>query len=665
MHTFILILLWRIIKSLARLASRLQYTEPAVVSPAQKDLHGDWKRVTKSVGALQTSQQSVSGGGFSSPHFSSFMHTSSTNALEFFPLSQQQHDQHDHIYGTKPTFLLLNDLSIAQVGVLLTYHKIRSDAFVAEGVNGEILSEIVSIEDLFQYDNNIKHAPARVLLRYLESYRGTGVPHDRLHTREVCKDMQTPLPFADSTASKVLKQRTDECLTVNFTRPSREDYEEDDEEYDIACENFYLRIVSEKINSHTQAPHLHTHTPRMHKTYVRPPPFLEYVERDYSKNSKNTHTHRHINTTLSSSLTQNTTNIDTLYTRTYTDTSQHLHTQRVSERDKGRIPIWVQPSLTWSGLGWTSKACILARMVSLQEFESMDEEIASKHGFLYNGKIGSFLWRPMRRVRANQGHWTTWRCAHYTGPRRRPLSQEECEVRGGMGKLSSIPSTSLLSSFTIPSVTQPFHITRSTITVNFLLSYTSRTSPTRSHCTTRGFRRRVANTQTAPLLFTLTPHSHTKHRKALIHIPLSITQLLHSFIRLHAHNIANKHKLALHIQHQENLCQTRKVLSTIFYACTRTRTRTHAHARIHLHRVHRTSCTHMHTPSRAHTYTHAHSIHSYTGTLTSIHDAHGASHRAQCEGIESDEEVNFDASGASYRIGEENYVGEEDREGVG
>ena len=73
----------------------------------------------------------------------------------------------------------------------------------------------------------------------------------------------------------------------------------------------------------------------------------------------------------------------------------------------------------------------------------------------------------------------------------------------------------------------------------------------------------------------------------------------------------------------------------------------------------------MHTPSRAHTYTHAHSIHSYTSTLTSIHDAHGASHRAQCEGIESDEEVNFDASGASYRIGEENYVGEEDREGVG
>ena len=201
--------------------------------------------------------------------------------------------------------------------------------------------------------------------------------------------------------------------------------------------------------------------------------------------------------------------------------------------------------------------------------------------------------------------------------------------------------------------------------MNFLLSYTPHASPSRSHCTIRGFRRRVANTPTAPLLFTLTPHSHTNHRKALTHTMPSITQLLNSFIRLHAHNIANKYKLALHIQHQENLCHTRKVLSTIFYACTRTRTRTHAHARIHLHRVHKPSCTHMHTPLHAHTHTHAHSIHSYTITHASIHDAQGASHRAQCAGIESDKEVNFDASGASYRIGEGNHLGEEEREGVG
>ena len=226
MHTFILILLWRIIKSLARLASRLQYTEPAVVSPAQKDLHGDWKRVTKSVGDLRNSdcsadktnhQHSLFGGGFSSPHSSSLLDTFPTNALDFLQ-SHQQHDQHDHIYGTKlPSLLLLNDLSITQVGDLLTYHKIRPDAFVAEGVNGEILSEIISIEDMFQYDINIKHAPARVFLRYLGSYRSAGVPLDRLPAREACQDVYISATAADrGTANQVLHQRTDDRLPVTF-----------------------------------------------------------------------------------------------------------------------------------------------------------------------------------------------------------------------------------------------------------------------------------------------------------------------------------------------------------------------------------------------------------------------------------------------------------------
>ena len=201
MHTFILIVLWRMIKSLARLARRLQHTEPAMGSFAQKDLHGNWKRVTKSVGDLQNSDyftdksklRHLSGGGFYFPNPSLPLLTSSTNALDVLSLLQQQHDQHDHIFGTKPVPSLLIDLSIAQVGDLLPYHKIRQDAYVADGVNEEILSAIVSLEVLLQYDNSIKNAPARGFLRHLESYRGTGFPHDRLHAREVCKDIiQTP-----------------------------------------------------------------------------------------------------------------------------------------------------------------------------------------------------------------------------------------------------------------------------------------------------------------------------------------------------------------------------------------------------------------------------------------------------------------------------------------
>ena len=133
MHTFILLVLWRIIKSLARLARRLQHTEPAVGSLAQKDLHGNWKRVTKSVGDLQNSDcftdksklRHLSGGGSYYPNPSLPLLTSSTNALDVLSPLQQQHDQNDHIFGTKPALSVFIDLSIAQVGDLLTYHKIR------------------------------------------------------------------------------------------------------------------------------------------------------------------------------------------------------------------------------------------------------------------------------------------------------------------------------------------------------------------------------------------------------------------------------------------------------------------------------------------------------------------------------------------------------------
>ena len=171
-----------------------------------------------------------------------------------------------------------------------------------------------------------------------------------------------------------------------------------------------------------------------------------------------------------------------LDTRTHL-TSIHPSTPTHREGEGERIPIWSQPRPTWSSLWWTAKAEIHARMVSMQEWALMDDDMVFRRDSFYDGKIGSFLWRPPRRVRANQGP-CSWRQTHYTGPRRRLIPK--AVVQGNSNNTPSLTlCTSLSSSFTIPSsITPPLHVTRATVTVNFLLSYTSRTSSSQYHSTT-------------------------------------------------------------------------------------------------------------------------------------------------------------------------------------
>ena len=54
-----------------------------------------------------------------------------------------------------------------------------------------------------------------------------------------------------------------------------------------------------------------------------------------------------------------------------------------------------------------------------------------------------------------------------------------------------------------------------------------------------------------------------------------------------------------------------------------------------------------------------------TGTVTHTYTQCYNTHTTNTNKYLTDLEVNFDGMGASYRIGEENYWVEEDREGVG
>ena len=174
-----------------------------------------------------------------------------------------------------------------------------------------------------------------------------------------------------------------------------------------------------------------------------------------------------------------------------------------------------------------------------------------------------------------------------------------------------MPCTPLSSSFTIqPTHSHPVHITRTTATVDFLLSYTPRSSSPHSRCPMRGYRRRVGEPTSTPLLFTLTPRSHTKTHKAIsIHSPLYTTHILQSFIRLHVRNVLLRHQRVLHDKHQENLSHTRQILNVIFASRTLTRTRAHTHTLHGLSRTHAHAYTHTHTFTRTHTHIHLRTSH--------------------------------------------------------
>ena len=106
-------------------------------------------------------------------------------------------------------------------------------------------------------------------------------------------------------------------------------------------------------------------------------------------------------------------------TQEHTPLTNTAHTENSLEGYKEVIPTGLQPLPTWSGLGWPQKAEIHARMVSMREWALMDDDMALRREILYNGRIGSFLWRPPSRIRAKQGPWSWHHQLHYTGPRRR------------------------------------------------------------------------------------------------------------------------------------------------------------------------------------------------------------------------------------------------------
>ena len=159
-----------------------------------------------------------------------------------------------------------------------------------------------------QYDSTIKNATARTFLRHLDSYRHNGVPTERLESHtDPAGAKQTTVSTTSTIAPTVADLFiSDHTQVTPFTthshiveeprqtqlhthhlytplpHPSVDDYANDDD-YDNACEQYYIRKVSDHISqAYTQTPVLHSHTLTTHQTWHphTPCPSPYYIYRE-------------------------------------------------------------------------------------------------------------------------------------------------------------------------------------------------------------------------------------------------------------------------------------------------------------------------------------------------------------------------------------------------